>query len=338
MSSGRWSELPYKNVASTCMKTNKKLFIKHDTAGFSKYLVDVARGKASISGATLLPHSLLGEALQFGKRGGHDSELMVIEGQWKTMIETLKESGALENSLAVCDVSGSMGSFHYNTFSEKHVSPIFPSVALSIVLAQIAPEPWANSFITFSATPQIVKIDPTAGLVETANNMVTTQWDMNTDFNAVFTKLLLPMAIQHKLAPEDMIKRLFVFSDMEFDESSAIPGDEWKTEHEKVVEAFAAAGYTVPEIVYWNLQGARGAKPVLGDREGVAMLSGFSSNMFKVFMEGGEIEEEDEDLEEVVDEDGMVVLTQKEKAKMTPEDVMKKAVNRPSYATIVVED
>jgi Domain of unknown function (DUF2828) len=40
---------------------------------------------------------------------------------------------------------------------------------------------------------------------------------MNTNFNAVFTKLLLPMAKEAQLPKYEMIKRLFVFSDMEFD-------------------------------------------------------------------------------------------------------------------------
>jgi Domain of unknown function (DUF2828) len=36
MSSNRWSEMPYKRVASTCMQKNKTLFYKHDETRFSK--------------------------------------------------------------------------------------------------------------------------------------------------------------------------------------------------------------------------------------------------------------------------------------------------------------
>jgi Domain of unknown function (DUF2828) len=87
---------------------------------------------------------------------------------------------------------------------------------------------------------------------------------MHANFNAVFTKQLLPMAKEAQLPKDEMIKRLFVFSDMEFDESSVQSGADWETEHRKVVKAFEEAGYDVPEIVYWNLQGARGAKPEQG--------------------------------------------------------------------------
>lgn len=306
--------------------------------------MDVAAGKRSISGGTLLPHSLLAEALgvkNVDKDPAAKADQQVIEAQWKTMVDKLKQSGALDNSMAVCDVSGSMGYIHGVSATDKNVQPILPAVALSIVLSQVSSEPWANSFITFSQNPAIVQIDPTAGLVETAHQMVKADWGMNTDFNAVFTKLILPMAIEHKIPKNEMIKRLFVFSDMEFDQSVTIDTGGWTTEHEKVAKAFEAAGYEVPELVYWNLQGARGAKPIKAEWEGVSVMSGFSSNMLKVFMEEGTLDEDLEEVEveeQVEGEDGVVVVTKKEKKKMTPEDVMKKALNKPSFGTLVVVD
>jgi hypothetical protein len=312
--------------------------------------MDVAAGKRTISGGTLLPHSLLAEAVNIktaDKDPAAKVDQQVIEAQWKTMVDKLKVSGTLDNSMAICDVSGSMGYIHSAAATTgKHVSPILPAVALSIVLSQVSREPWANSFITFSARPEIVQLDPTAGLVEMVNKMVQSDWSMNTDYLSVFTKLILPMAIKNKLPKEEMIKRLFVFSDMEFDNSiitgtGLTGGGSWTTEHEKVVSAFEAAGYDVPEIVYWNLQGARGAKPVKADWEGVSVMSGFSSNMLKVFMEEGTVEEDLEEVEveeRVEGEDGIVVVMKKEKKKMTPVDVMKKALNKPSYSTIVVVD
>lgn len=309
---------------------------------YRRYLKDVASGKRTISGGTLLPHSLLKEALAVKSVDKKDvdpaahAEIQVIEAQWKTMIEKLRESGTLDNSMAVCDVSGSMGSL-IGKARDDQVRPILPAVALSIVLAQVSREPWANSFITFSARPQIVKLDPTAGLVETATTMNRADWDMNTDFNAVFTKLILPMAIEHKVPKEEMIKRLFVFSDMEFDQTQGAGMGQWTTEHAKIAKAFEKAGYDLPEIVYWNLQGARGAKPVKADWEGVALMSGFSSNMLKTFMDNGEVREEEIVEENVELEDGIVVL-KKTTQKMTPQDMMKKALNRPSYATLVVVD
>lgn len=298
----------------------------------------MATGKRVISGATLLPHTLLKEALNIfypTKEGDPavEAALKVIEAQWKTMVDKLRESGSLDNCLAVCDVSGSMGNLMSQAKSQS-VRPILPAVALSLVLAQVSRAPWANHFITFSANPELVEIDPADGLVGIAKSMSRAEWGMNTNFNAVFTRLILPMAVEHKLPKEEMIKRLFVFSDMEFDRSGTAPSDQWTTEHEKIAEAFEEAGYEVPEIVYWNLQGAQGAKPVQASWEGVALMSGFSSNMIKTFMEGGETEK----LEERSEGDDGVVVVKQEKNKTTPEDVMRKALNKPSYATLVVVD
>lgn len=229
-----------------------------------------------------------------------------------------------------------MGSIR-SKISGNRVEPILPAVALSIVLAQIARPPWNNAFITFSNSPKVERINPADGLVSVAKFMVGTDWEMNTDFNAVFTKLLLPMAKESQLPKDEMIKRLFVFSDMEFDQSSVQSGAAWEIEHQKVVKAFGEAGYDVPEIVYWNLQGARGAKPVTANEtSGVSFMSGFSANMMKVFMDGGEDVVEVEAVD-VDGQDGEVVI-KKVQQKMTPEQIMRKALDKASYATLVVLD
>ena len=298
MSSNLWSELPYQRVPSTCMQRNKSLFQKHDKLRFAQYLRDVARGKKTISGGTLLPHSLLWEAIQ----SSDDIDKAVVEGQWNTLIETLKASGALDNCLAVCDVSGSMGNILDGMFGSEP-QPILPAVALSLVLAQVARPPWANTFITFSENPQIERVHPEEGLSQRALRMSRADWGSNTDFNAVFTKLLLPLAVEAKLPKEEMIKRLFVFSDMQFDESyrDTLGDGSWQTEHQKVVKAFGEADYDVPEIVYWNLAGDQLARPVTATEEGVAIMSGFSPNMLKIFMEDGAMEQGEEvHFEEVV--------------------------------------
>jgi Domain of unknown function (DUF2828) len=70
----------------------------------------------------------------------------------------------------------------------------------------------------------------------------------------------------------------------------------------------------------------------------VSLMSGFSANMMKVFMNGGEDVEEVEVIEEGVDGQEGEVVVKKVKQKMTPEQVMRKALDKPSYATLVVLD
>nr|GMD69795.1 uncharacterized protein LOC109185905 isoform X3 [Ipomoea batatas] len=54
------------------------------------------------------------------------------------------------------------------------------------------------------------------------------------------------------LSKEQMIRRVFVFSDMEFDQASAYS---WETNYEAIQRKFREKGFTnVPEVVFWNLR------------------------------------------------------------------------------------
>ena len=353
MTANRWKDIRYGRVSSVCMNNNKENFYTHDPEGFEEYLTAVEGGTRKISGATLMPHELVRQAIELRgspfeglrrtkkltiadlKRKLAETQVRVVEAQWKTMIERLRESGSLDNSIAICDVSGSMGSLGH-TPKGCRIPPIYPAVSLSLVLAQLAKPPFNNAFITFSSRPAFHRLDPSRGLVDTVRNMSRADWEMNTDLNAVFLKLLLPLAIKHGVKQENMIKRLFIFSDMQFDDGARTSADpaNWKTNHDAIERAYTAAGYLVPEIVYWNLMDRTNATtPVTSECKGVALMSGFSPAMLKVFM--GEIDPEDaEEWEDVKDD----AQPEKEKPVFDPITVMKKALLRKSYESLVVID
>ncbi len=361
MAARRWNEVSYNRVASRCMHINSKHFFKHDAVQFEAYLDSVADGRAKISGATLLPHELLAKAIaslntEYIKGGSSAAptlrtriakrEAQVINAQWDAMIARLRSAGMLDNCLAICDVSGSMGSiFMPLDLHDTRPSPILPAVALSMTLAQLAKPPFSNIFITFSARPEIVTLQEGAGLAGNARAMVQSRWGMNTDLHAVFVRLLLPLAVKHRVPREEMVKRLFVFSDMQFDAADGARMDAggWETNHDAIARDYAEAGYDVPEIVYWNLAGELQTVPVEAERKGVALMSGSSPAMMKVFMgEDGEGEEE-----EVLDDDTVMVDGQGEEIKpepalrkqeMTPLSIMMKALGMASYNNLVVLD
>jgi hypothetical protein len=118
---------------------------------------------------------------------------------------------------------------------------------------------------------------------------------LSTDYYKVFTAIL-SAATNAQLKPEDMVKKIFVFSDMQFDASGGSAFGE--TEHSAVARLFEDAGYPMPELVYWNLEAAS-ARPVKSTTPGVALVSGFSGALMKYFIKalGDEPEEEEEDAE-----------------------------------------
>ncbi|WVZ09551.1 hypothetical protein V8G54_014081 [Vigna mungo] len=171
----------------------------------------------------------------------------VAELQWKRVVDDLKKKGTMKSCLAVCDVSGSMDGL-----------PLEVCVALGLLVSELCEEPWKKEFVT----------NMDAG------------W--NTDFQKVFD-LMLEVAVSGNLRPDQMIKRLFVFSDMEFDQASANP---WETDYQAITRKFGEKGFgdVVPQIIFWNLRDSK-ATPVPATQKGVALLSGFSKNLLTMFLD-----------------------------------------------------
>ncbi|KAL6011725.1 hypothetical protein ACLOJK_002189 [Asimina triloba] len=293
MSANRWAELPYDRVASVAMKNYKKLFRKHDAERFAAYLNDVRQGKATIAAGALLPHEILALRTDYGKLESGADE--VAELQWKRMVEDLSKKGNLSNCLAVCDVSGSMAG-----------TPMEVCVALGLLISELSEEPWKGNVITFSRNPQLQQVRGET-LEEKAEFVRNMEWGTNTDLQKAFDRIL-EVAVAGGLKAKEMVRRVFVFSDMEFDVASAVP---WETDYEAIVRKYGEKGYPVPELVFWNLRDSR-ATPVTGRKEGVALVSGFSKNLITLFFE----------------RNGVV----------SPEAVMEAAISGLEYQKLVVYD
>lgn len=370
-----FENIHYDRVPSVAMNNYTPLFAQKDTDRFEKYIDKVASGKAQISGATLLPSTLI-KAVRTthlsgdfdlsqvgGKRKGTKTlvdakmkqlEAKSLDGQWKSLVQRIRDSGTLENCIAVADVSGSMLS---PTFPDG-TTPMDTSIGLSLLVAEVTKPPFGGSFITFSDDPKVQKIDLTKSLQDKYNELARSHWGMSTDFVAVFERLILPMAIENKLPKEDMVKRIFVFSDMQF--NAATPGyrrrEKWSTSYERIQKKFQDAGYYVPELVFWNLAGGRAGyvgappsfafgdpvapKPVTAYELGTALVSGYSQGMLKVFLDSGSFEDEDaeEEIVEKIGDDGEVIVEKKKRQKLDPISVLKKAIGHPAYNMLRVVD
>ncbi|KAI3854459.1 hypothetical protein MKW92_010084 [Papaver armeniacum] len=307
MGSKRWDSLPYNRVPSVAMKSYKYIFARHDEKRFNDYLESVKRGESSIAAGALLPHVILASLRDKGP--GRD----VAELQWTRMVDDLSKIGKLNDCLAVCDVSDSMNG-----------TPMEVCVALGLLISELSKNPWKGKVITFSTNPQIHKIKGDS-LISKTGFIRKMDWGGSTDFQKVFDQIL-QVAVQGKLKENQMIKRLFVFSDMEFNQASrkadyweqmengSAEENEWETDYRVIQKKFRAAGYKkVPEIVFWNLRDSL-ATPVTGEQKGVALVSGFSKNMLKLFLEGGTLND------------------------LQPVAVMERAISGAEYNKLVVVD
>lgn len=59
-------------------------------------------------------------------------------------------------------------------------------------------------------------------------------------------------------------------------------------DYQLIKRKFTEAGYPMPGMVFWNLRGNL-AKPVTKNDTNVALVSGYSGQMLKSFLENGEL-------------------------------------------------
>eukprot|EP00210_Caulerpa_lentillifera_P008934 g8525.t1 len=275
MSEGKWADISYPTVPSICMNRNKRNFSNRDEKRFREYLEKVKQGKEKVNASALQPHDLVKQVYHAEWEPLEPNALTTIQVQWDAYVQKLKESGVLSNCLAICDVSGSMEG-----------TPMKVAIALSLLVADLAEEPYKGFICTFSATPELVRIpDSTLDVKVEATKRL--DWAENTNVERVFD-LILERALKHNLPKESMIGRLFIFSDMQFEQAS----EDGKTNFEAAKSKFNNAGYDLPQIVFWNLCAYNAftgnTVPVVKYEENTALISGFSGQLLKLFMEGNE--------------------------------------------------
>jgi hypothetical protein len=57
-----------------------------------------------------------------------------------------------------------------------------------------------------------------------------------------------------------------------------------------IKKKYESSGYTIPEVVFWNVQSrSRGNLPVAFDENGTALISGFSPSILKSLLSGNRI-------------------------------------------------
>ncbi|KAI8938741.1 hypothetical protein NX059_004608 [Plenodomus lindquistii] len=346
-----FEKIKYERVPSLAMDRYASLFMKKDLEHFKDYIKKVSLGTATTSGATLLPSTLVQKARQISLnlsciskdlkavKANVEANMMkdLIDGQWKTLVKRVHEAGSLESSIAICDVSGSM------TFSQlkDKTCPMDSAIGLSLLIAEVTTPPFGNGFITFTDVPRYISLtetkDDLKGLVEKVEYVSAADWGMNTNFTAVFEDVILPMALANNLKQKDMVKQVFVFSDMQFD-SASTSDDRWTTSYDRIKAKYKEAGYEMPRLIFWNLAAYATDKPVTMEDSDTALVSGYSQGMLRAFLESGAFDDVEETVEEdVEDEDGMTEV-KKAKKKMEPIDMMMKAVANKAYGMLEVVD
>lgn len=257
------SDIDYSKIPSQAFQKYKKAFMRNDQERFQMFLDTKAD---TIKSATLFPYQLY----QSYKRWENKQ---VINEQWKNLPNYV---GEWQSFIPVCDVSGSMMWGYGNKWT---VSPMDISVSLGVYLSERNKSVFKDAFITFSSTPKMEYLKGTA--TQRFDQLERAHWDMSTNIQGVY-ELILRTALENNLPQEDLPQNIIIISDMEFNEAG------WRnTNHEAAIKKFQAAGYKLPNLIYWNVNGRTGNSPVSYDTHGTALVSGASPAIVKQLL-GGE--------------------------------------------------
>jgi hypothetical protein len=281
MCNNEWDKIDYQSVPGVASKRLLKAFMKHDADRYQKYLEAVRKGEKTIKVTGLLPHELL--KYYIDNQHTHTPN-ETIELQWRTILENIRKSGILHSSIPIVDLSGSM------FIASNGDIPAQVSAALGILTSLCSQEPFYKKVLTFSEHPQMLTL-PSESLFECFNHIRTASYGLSTNFEKC-CKSIIDYGVKNNVKNEDMPKKLFVFSDMQFDQASPT-NNKIETLYDHVRKMFITHNYTAPTFVYWNLNSDSGETfPIDCKVPNTALVSGFSEQLLKIFMEYDEFNPE----------------------------------------------
>ena len=257
----------YEKQSSKAMFKYRQAFYRNDGERYGAYLQNVESGSAVMHTDTLAPYEIIRPFLH-GEVSARESRALDVA--WNAQ----KDYTNGENALVVVDGSGSM---------YWHKSPMPAEVALSlgIYYAERNTGAFHNHFITFSERPQLVEIKGNT-IEEKLDYCMEFDEVANTDLYKVF-ELILNAAVKYRVPQSELPSRLYIISDMEFD--SCVKGAEL-TNFAAAKKLFAAHGYALPKVVFWNVNSRNRQQPVTMNEQGVALVSGCTPNIFSMLRKG----------------------------------------------------
>ncbi len=263
-----WDKINYEAVPSIAMKNYKGAFMKHDEERFKSFITKVEKGEAKINASTLFPYDiLLSAGIHNAYRGFVIKNDPVLEAQWKALPNYIEGEN---NILVMADTSGSM--------LMGGAVPIATSIGLAIYFAERNKGIFKDVFMTFSTTPTFVTLrgNTLAAKVASIQGIVA-----STNLDRAFKKIL-DVAIENKLPQEQMPKALIIISDMQFDNAIdiSVPNDK-QVFHKTIEDAFKQNGYTLPNVIYWNVEGRADTRQAQVNTANVQLFSGYSPAVFK---------------------------------------------------------
>jgi len=259
-----WTNINFEHVPSVASSRYMKAFRRNATEAYQAFVEAVEKGEKKINAGAIFPYDVV-RACRHGDGAGADI-------QWNALPNFIPEDARI---LPLVDVSGSM-----DTSVSGSVTAMDVAISVGIYIAQKQKGAFKDLWCTFHSNPKLEKLSG-SNLSQIVHNMEHAQWGGSTNIEAAFGEILR-VALKHQVPAEDMPDTLCIMSDMQFNcATGRYYGNQ--NEHgayEVVRQQYEAAGYALPKIVFWNINGGAGNVPVSFDQNGTALVSGFSPAIF----------------------------------------------------------
>ena len=283
MSANEWDKIKFDEIPSKAGLIYKNAFARRDIikAKYEKFAKDeTTKVNASVLNPVDIAHQI------FCNYRPSETERLMWDKYWANLKDYY--NGREENGIAIVDVSGSMSGV-----------PMEAAVSMGAYIAERGKGPFQNHFITFSGHPELVEFNG-IDIYDKFYRARQADWAMNTNIEAVFN-LLLTTALREGVKKNEMPETIYIFSDMEFDRcitAGPVSRDRYgsynsphisseshmETLLEGIARKWAANGFELPRVVFWNLNARQDNIPAMGGR--FSYVSGFSMNMVEQILSG----------------------------------------------------
>jgi hypothetical protein len=263
------------------MSDYMRAFGKRDGERFTSFIESVKKGDVKINAGAVYPYDIV-KNLKYGSSDGADV-------QWDALPNYLENNN--EQFLPVVDVSGSM---ECPAGNNPNVTCMDVAISLGLYISERNEGAFKDSFITFSNRPSLQVLK--GSLSERYKQLSSADWCMSTNIEKVFTTIL-NSAVSNNVPQSEMPTMVLILSDMEFNSATNSNNGwgesrkhNWGPTAQQMIEAmYSDAGYTMPKIVYWNLNARNNNFPVQFDESGTALVSGFSPALLTNLLSGKDL-------------------------------------------------
>jgi hypothetical protein len=265
MCANDWDNINFSHVPSVASARYKKAFNRHTTK-FAEYVAALVKGDPTVkvNAGAVYPYDVLKGVSSYSRFDKTETDHIIA--QWAALPNYVGDA----NILPLVDVSGSMSC---PAGKNTSVTCMDVAVSLGLYLAEKNEGKFKDTFLTFSDKPELLHLK--GNVVQKMAQMVKSDWGMSTNLHAAFEKIL-DVAVKGNVPQEEMPAMVLILSDMQFNQ--CVRHDD--SAMEMIERKFAAAGYSVPQVVFWNLNSSDNV-PVKADKSGAALVSGFSPAIMK---------------------------------------------------------